>query len=208
MRQRQSGKARTASVVVDMGERPSSYDKSCTMGQKEETVRVMLRAFVASILVLLLVCGCGGKEEDSQSVSGPAPDFALEDLKGNTLRLEELRGKVVLLNFFATWCGPCRMEIPELIKLHKRFNAKGLEVVGISLDMEGAAALKPFVKNHGITYPILLGTRKVIVDYGNINAIPTSVLIDRNGMIAKFFVGMGPAPVLEASTVALLNKKG
>jgi peroxiredoxin len=154
-----------------------------------------------------MIWGCtsqGGNKE----LPGRAPQFALKDLKGQTLHLKDLRGRVVLLNFFATWCAPCRQEIPDLERLYKRFNAQGLEIVGIALDMEGATLLNPFVQRYGITYPVVLGTREVVVDYGGIRGIPTTVFIDRDGRVAKHFVGFRPPQVFEKSIQELLGKKG
>jgi peroxiredoxin len=168
----------------------------------------VVRKLLFGTLVLLLVWGCAGKEEDDRGESRHrAPRFALKDLKGNTLRLENLRGKVVLLNFFATWCGPCRQEIPELVKLYERFRGKGLEIVGISLDMEGAAVLDPFIRQYMIAYPIVLGTRQTVVDFGGVRGIPTSFLIDSEGIIVEHYVGWRPAPVIEAAVVKALDSK-
>ncbi|MDY6839455.1 MAG: TlpA disulfide reductase family protein [Thermodesulfobacteriota bacterium] len=178
------------------------------MTQKVKAMYVLVRAFLVGIVALLLVCGCTGKgDDDKQATHNRAPHFVVQDLRGKTLRLEDLRGKVVLLNFFATWCGPCRREIGELVKLYEKFRERGLEVVGVSLDMEGAAVLPPFVKHYNITYPVVIGTRKMVVDYGGISGVPTSFIIDRDGMIAEHFVGLRPAQVLEASVVELLKAK-
>jgi cytochrome c biogenesis protein CcmG/thiol:disulfide interchange protein DsbE len=154
-----------------------------------------------------LIWGCTS-QADNDDPSDHAPQFALKDLKGHTLHLKDLRGKVVILNFFATWCAPCRQEIPDLQRLYKRFNDKGLEIVGISLDMEGARLLDSFVQYYRITYPIVLGTREVVVDYGGIKGIPTSFLIDRSGRVAKHFVGFRPVHVFEKSVRELLGENG
>jgi peroxiredoxin len=177
------------------------------MEHKAESVYSITKTLCASILLVLLIWGCTSQGENNE-LPGRAPQFALKDLKGHTLRLKDLRGRVVLLNFFATWCAPCRQEIPDLERLYKRFNDQGLEIVGISLDMEGASLLNPFVKYYGITYPVVLGTREVVVDYGGITGIPTSFLIDRDGRVAKHFVGFRPAQVFEQSVLELLGKKG
>ncbi len=171
-------------------------------------MRFFARNFLAGIFILCIAVACTSGEEDERLAASKAPQFALKDLKGNTLRLEDLKGRVVLLNFFATWCGPCRLEIPEFVKLHKRFKNEGLEIVGISLDMEGGAVLNPFVESYGIPYPIVIGTRQVVEDYGGIRGIPTSFLVDRDGSIAREFIGMYPAHVLEASVSELLARKG
>jgi len=163
------------------------------------------KRLLASALFILLICGCGDKEASRQDhPSGSAPGFALKDLNGRIKRLEDLRGKVVLLNFFATWCPPCRQEIPGFVHLYEEYRDKGFEIVGVSLDVEGATVLRPFVRQYSIAYPILVGTQKVAADYGGIRALPTTFLIDRNGMISKQFVGLRPAHVFEASVRELL----
>jgi len=166
------------------------------------------RAFLVGALVTFSVCGCGGQEDHSGPASRAAPDFALKDLNGGICRLAELRGKIVVLNFFATWCAPCRQEIPNFVRLYERFRDKGLEIIGVSLDQEGEAVLRPFVKHYGITYPIVLGTRKVVLDYGGIKGIPTTLLIDHNGTITNYFVGLRPGYVIEESVRKLLKERG
>lgn len=166
------------------------------------------RIFLVSILVIVLICGCGGQGDQSESVSGAAPDFALKDLNGDILRLSDLRGKVVVLNFFATWCGPCRQEIPDFVRLYEKFRDNGLEIIGVSLDQGGEAVLKPFVRNYRITYPIVLGTRKVALDYGGIRGIPTTFFIDHNGRISNHFVGLQPGHAIEESLKKLLKQRG
>jgi len=104
--------------------------------------------------------------------------------------------------------GPCRREIPELVRLYERFRDKGLEIIGVSLDQKGEAVLKPFVRDYRITYPIVLGTRKVALDYGGIKGIPTTFFIDRNGRISSHFVGLQSSHVIEESLKKLLKQRG
>ena len=165
------------------------------------------RSLLVIIFTAVLICGCGGGEDGSGPPSHTAPDFALKDLNGRTYRLTDLKGRVVLLNFFATWCGPCRQEIPDFVQLHKRLNGKGLEVIGVSLDMEAGAVLGPFINRYGITYPIVLGTREVVVDYGGIRGIPTTFVIDDKGEISDYFVGLQPRHVIEESVTKLLKQR-
>ena len=122
--------------------------------------------------------------------------------------MTDLKGKVLILNFFATWCGPCRQEIPDLIRIYERFQDKGLEIIGVSLDQEGEAVLKPFIKRYGITYPIVLGTREVVLDFGGVEGIPTTFFIDHNGAIRNYFVGLRPGYVIEESVRKLLKQRG
>lgn len=177
------------------------------MEHKAEGGYPITRSLCAGLLLTIMIWGCNS-QGGNKGLPGRAPQFALKDLKGQTLHLKDLRGRVVLLNFFATWCAPCRQEIPDLERLYKRFNDQGLEIVGIALDMEGATLLNPFVQHYGITYPVVLGTREVVVDYGGIRGIPTTVLIDRDGRVAKHFVGFRPPQVFEKSVQELLGKKG
>jgi peroxiredoxin len=175
--------------------------------QRIATMQSAARTLLVNIFMALLVCGCGGGEDRSGPPSHTAPDFALKDLNGRTYRLTDLKGRVVLLNFFATWCGPCRQEIPDFVQLHKRLNGKGLEVIGVSLDMEAGAVLGPFINRYGITYPIVLGTREVVVDYGGIRGIPTTFVIDDKGEISDYFVGLQPRHVIEESVTKLLKQR-
>ncbi len=119
-----------------------------------------------------------------------APDFTLLDLEGNVVKLSDYRGKVVLVNFFATYCPPCRYEIPDFIKLQKELGPKGFQVIGISVDENADKILPYFIKKLNINYPVLLATSKVIRDYGNVYALPQSFLIGRDRIIIKHFTGM------------------
>ena len=171
-------------------------------------MKYIAKTILVSTLLIILVYGCSGQEDHGEFSSRTAPDFALKDVNGGICRLTDLRGKVVLLNFFATWCGPCRQEIPDFVRLYEGFKDKGLEIIGVSLDQEGEAVLRPFIKHYSISYPIVLGTKKVILDYGGIKGVPTTFLIDRNGIISNYFVGLRPGYVIEESVRRLLKQKG
>lgn len=135
----------------------------------------------------------------------PAPDFALPDYKsGDTIRLSQYRGKVVLLNFWATWCPPCRREIPDFIEVQRALRPQGFEIIGLSLDEGGAQDVAPFARQVGINYAVALGNQDVATLYGGIRGIPTSFLIDREGSIARTFPGMVDRQTLEQSIKALL----
>ncbi len=136
-----------------------------------------------------------------------APDFALKTLDGKTVKLSDYKGKIVIIDFWATWCPPCRKGIPDLIDLQKNYS-KDLVIVGISLDQERTIKdLKPFIENYGINYPVVLGDEKVVKDYGGINAIPTSFIVDRKGFIVDSHVGLVPKTVYEDKIKKLLGKK-
>jgi peroxiredoxin len=133
--------------------------------------------------------------------AGPlAPDFALQDLSGNTQSLSSYAGKIVLLDFWATWCPPCRMSIPELVSLQKKYEDKGLVVLGVSMDDPAMATrtyLRDFKNKFRMNYRILRASNQVIADYFGYSApsIPTMFLIDREGRIHEKFVGFEPGAV-------------
>jgi thiol-disulfide isomerase/thioredoxin len=135
----------------------------------------------------------------------PAPAFELPDIDQATIKLADFHGKVVLLDFWATWCGPCKMAIPHLKELASEYGDQGLVVVGISLDQGGFRVLTPFVRSNGINYPVLLGGQQVAADYGGIRSIPTMFLIDRDGLVRKRYVGLTPAEVLVKDLKVLLD---
>jgi thiol-disulfide isomerase/thioredoxin len=113
----------------------------------------------------------------------PAPDFSLDTLDGKAIRLSDFRGQAVLLNFWATWCGPCKIEMPWFVELQKQYGREGLQVVGVAMDDSSKEDIEKFVKQMGVNYPILLGKEAVGQDYGGVNVLPTTFFIDRNGRI-------------------------
>jgi thiol-disulfide isomerase/thioredoxin len=125
--------------------------------------------------------------EVSRSAEGTA--FTLPDLSGKMVRLEDFRGSVVLLNFFATWCGPCREEMPGLEQLYRAYARKGLVVVGISSDVQGQEVVAPFVKQYGLSFPVLLDPKDTLSQPYRIRGIPTIYLLDRHGRVAGMHVG-------------------
>ena len=113
-----------------------------------------------------------------------APEFELKDADGKTVRLSDYKGKVVLLDFWATWCGPCKIEIPWFIEFERHYKDRGFAVVGVSMDEEGWTVVKPFVSELAINYRILQGNDSTADLYGGVNALPTTFLIDREGRVA------------------------
>ncbi|HTY59751.1 MAG TPA: TlpA disulfide reductase family protein [Bacteroidota bacterium] len=119
----------------------------------------------------------------------PAPNFNLKNATGQSVELAKLHGKVVVVNFWATWCGPCRAEIPGMLDVYEKYKSKGLEIVGISVDRDGWPVINPFVKKLNIKYPVVLGNGEVTDAYGGIDAIPTSFFVDREGRVLLRHVG-------------------
>lgn len=118
-----------------------------------------------------------------------APNFSLKSSNGSVVELAKLKGKVVVLNFWATWCGPCRSEIPGFLDVYKQYKPKGLEIVGVSLDRGGWNEVKPFVEKYKITYPVVVGDGDLADAYGGIEAIPTTFVIDKKGNIVNKHLG-------------------
>jgi len=143
------------------------------------SVRTMLIMTAALIAAAAIACAKPGKEP--QAI--PAPDFSLQDIRGNALSLADFKGKVLVLNFWATWCPPCRREIPDLIAAYDELKGEGLEIVGVSVDELPAASLLDWVKKMGITYPVALATEKIVADYEPGDYIPATIIVDRKGLI-------------------------
>lgn len=123
----------------------------------------------------------------------PAPDFEVKDTNGQTFHLADYKGKVVLLNFWATWCGPCKVEIPWFIDFEKNYKDRGFAVVGISLDDDGWDAVKPYLEARKMNYRVALGNMQIERLYAGgegIQSLPTSFIIDRDGKIADVHVGL------------------
>lgn len=120
----------------------------------------------------------------------PAPDFSLKDASGASVKLSDYRGKVVLLNFWATWCGPCKVEIPWFIEFQQQYKDHGFVVLGVAMDEEGWDAVKPYMTDRKLNYRVLLGNDSVTQLYGGVDSLPTTFVIDKEGRIASAHVGL------------------
>lgn len=134
-----------------------------------------------------------------------APDFSLKSVDGKTVKLSDYKNKVVLIDFWATWCPPCRKGIPDLIDLQKKFK-KDLVVLGISLDTDTKEDVPAFVKNYGINYPVVYGDNSTAKLYGGVSGIPTSFLVDKKGNIVDKHVGLVPKEIFVNEIKSLLKK--
>ncbi len=167
----------------------------------ETLVTVALLLFVAHRLwpQFSTLVGVGGPV-------GQAPQFALETLDGHRVSLADYDGQVVLVNFWATWCTPCRLEMPGFQKLYRDKREKGFVILGIATDRGDRAGVEAFLAERGIEYPVALQTREVNLAFGGVSAIPTSFLIDRSGVIRHRIFGFMPPPVLRVAVNRLLDE--
>ncbi|HEX2852709.1 MAG TPA: TlpA disulfide reductase family protein [Opitutaceae bacterium] len=134
-----------------------------------------------------------------------APAWTLKDLDGKAVSFEQFKGKVVVIDFWATWCGPCRMEIPGYVELQKKYAKDGLVIIGISLDEKGPKVVKDFAAKLGVSYQMVMADNKIVEAFGGIEAIPTTFIIDRTGKIRDRKVGAEPTADYEKRIVALLK---
>ena len=169
--------------------------------------------FSLIVTVALVLTGCS---EGPRSVKAagkvkpenerhPAPEFALKDANGKTVHLEDYKGKVVLLDFFATWCGPCKIEIPWFMDMEKKNKDRGFAVLGVSMDDEGWEVVKPFLAEIGVNYRVVIGNDQTAQMYGGVDALPTTFLIDRSGKIAAVHIGLTDKKAFEDGIEQLLQ---
>jgi len=158
------------------------------------------------LLLMFALAGCskssnnGNKPVDNTS-NNKAPAFTLVSTDGKDISLDKYKGKVVIIDFWATWCGPCRKGIPDLIALQNEFG-NDIVVIGISLDTDSKDNVVPFMQQIGINYPVAYGTLEVTQQYGGVEAIPTSFVINKNGEIVDQHVGLVP----KSEYADLINK--
>lgn len=158
-----------------------------------------MRNALAVLTIVGLALAAGAPSLRAQEENSPAPEFSLKDLTGRTLSLADYRGKVLVLNFWASWCPPCRAEIPDFIDTYRRLKDQGLEIIGISVDTLSQDKLVAWTKDAGINYPVARATRRVIADYRPGEYIPTTIVIDREGRIRYRHVS-----VMDKDTLARL----
>ena len=127
-----------------------------------------------------------------------APNWQLRDINGEPISLADFKGKVVILDFWATWCPPCRQEIPGFVTLQRKYQDKGLVIIGVSLDKQGPSVVKPFMRELGMKYRVVMGDEKIVSDYGGIEAIPTTFIIDRQGKVVTVHQGFTDNATFEA----------
>lgn len=136
---------------------------------------------------------------------GIAPSWSLPDLEGNTVSFSQFKGKVVVVDFWATWCPPCREEIPGYIELQDKYGKDGLVIIGVSLDRGGPKIVKPFVEKTGMNYVVVMGDNSTVESYGGFQGIPTTFIIDREGNIREKKTGAEEKEVFEKRLTKYLN---
>jgi thiol-disulfide isomerase/thioredoxin len=158
-------------------------------------------SLIMMTLMLALPIAC--TEKGGRQSGGAAADFTLQDLNGKSVSLSGLRGKTVLLEFWATWCPPCRASVPDIEKIHLAYKDKGVVVLAVSVDDDGWDGVRTFVRQNGITYTVLQGNEEVMVKY-QVRSIPMLLIVDREGVVARRYYGFGSDEELEKDLKAVL----
>ena len=155
--------------------------------------RLQVLILLTVLAVIVILAKYTSTSNSSVENVRPAPQFSLANLDGKNVSLKDFADKVMVVDFWATWCGPCREEIPHLNKLYENYRGKGVVVVGISMDAEGPEVVKQFAKELRMEYPVVMGDENVQQDFGGIVGLPTTFIIDRKGNIVKKYTGYQPA---------------
>ncbi|MEO8661945.1 MAG: redoxin domain-containing protein [Bryobacteraceae bacterium] len=159
-------------------------------------IPVSRRAPLATAFVLAItLVGCSSStsvhaEVKPEGKRNSAPDFTLKDNDGRTVKLSDYKGKVVLLNFWATWCGPCKIEIPWFMDFEKQYKDHGFSVLGVAMDDEGWQVVRPFLSEHKVNYRVMVGDEITAQLYQGLDSLPTTFVLDRDGRIAATHVGL------------------
>jgi cytochrome c biogenesis protein CcmG/thiol:disulfide interchange protein DsbE len=161
---------------------------------------------VLCVCLSVRIVAAGTPARPAGTLNTMAADFTRTDLSGRPVHLEQFRGRVVLLNFWATWCGPCITEIPVFSRWQRQYGDAGLQVIGVSMD-DDEAAVKRFIAKHDVSYPILMGDAKLGESYGGVFGLPQSLLIDARGRIVLRRVGEPNMEALRSQIEGLIRDR-
>ena len=176
------------------------------------SLRMLRIVFAAGLsLAMALLITNPGTSAASSALKGPkdrkaAPEFTLKDSQGVVVKLSDYTGKVVLLNFWATWCGPCKVEIPWFIEFESKFKSSGFAVLGVSMDDDGWKSVRPYLGRMHMSYRVMIGDDALVARYGGIESLPETLLIDREGRVAAKHIGLTSKGNYEQEIAELLRK--
>ncbi len=168
-------------------------------------------AALSLMAIGLISCAPQSKADEADAAVRPvkdrktAPDFKLKDTDGISVSLADYKGKTILLNFWATWCGPCKVEIPWFVEFENKYKDKGFAVLGVAMDEEGWEVIKPYIAEKKVYYRSLAGDDATAQLYGGVDSLPTTFLVDKNGMIAGVHVGLVSKSEYEKDIQTLLG---
>src|SRR5215469_2770877 len=184
-------------------------DQPTVQPNRRNPLALVVVAVVAAAMLYIglhMARGSGANRHPLGMAYGtPAPEFTLETLDGKTVSLSEFKGKAVLVNFWATWCGPCKIETPWLVDFQNQYGAQGLQIVGVAMDDSGKDEIARFAKDMGMNYPVLLGKEAVGEAYGGIPALPESFFVGRDGKIVDKIMGIEGKAVIESAIKKALS---
>ena len=166
---------------------------------------------LAAFVLILAACSRSGSTAGDTPALKPggerkaAPAFALKDVNGATVTLADFKGQVVLINFWATWCGPCKVEIPWFIEFQQKYKDRDFSVLGISMDEDGWKSVKPYLVEHKLNYRVVIGGETLTDLYGGIDSLPTSFIVDRTGRLAATHIGLADKSEYQNEIIKLLE---